>query len=178
MKTGQKVGLSILMGLSVVMVGVALIGISGFNIRGTKIQDLTWLTYWQIMEGCIACIIASIAALRSLFIVHGPNVPKKVEQGPSSSMRQRFLHQFRSSRSHRNRDSLSDEENQLPAIPPAALFKMKRFVRRNNPSVDMAPNLSATGLQADEQATSSMNNHQVYVSNEVEIDCRLVRVQS
>jgi hypothetical protein len=130
------------------------------------------------MEGCIACIIASIAALRSLFIVHGPNVPKKVEQGPSSSMRQRFLHQFRSSRSHRNRDSLSDEENQLPAIPPAALFKMKRFVRRNNPSVDMAPNLSATGLQADEQATSSMNNHQVYVSNEVEIDCRLVRVQS
>jgi hypothetical protein len=23
-----------------------------------------------------------------------------------------------------------------------------------------------------------MNNHQVYVSNEVEIDCRLVRVQS
>ena len=156
----QKLGLSVLMGLSAVMAIVAIVRMSGFRIGGAnhhKVYDLIWQLYWHYMEGCIACIMASVAAFRSLFIVKAARRNKQDEQRPSWSIRQRLLQKPRKSRFRSGRDSMSGGNDQLPVIPTVTLSSVTNFIRTTNNPIENSTELSVTCLRGDEKIECSMD---------------------
>ena len=159
------------------MAAIAVVRVSGFRIGGashTQVYDLTWQIYWQYMEGCIACIMASMAAFRSLFVANNSRVAEKNEHGPSDSMRQKLVQKFKRSRSKAAWEAMPEDEDKLPAIPSATLSGVKTFIRRNNRSVGTTTMVSALDVPEEDHEMGAMNNDQIYVNNNVEVSSNKV----
>lgn len=153
---------------------------SGYSIGGSehrKIFDVTWQVYWLYMEGCIACIMASVVAFRSLFIVQGARPDKQSEQRPSYSIWPRLLQTPRNSRFKRCRDPTSDEEDQLPVIPTATPSSVRKFVRGTNNPIEPSTELSVTCLRGDENTTDPMDKNHIYVRDELNITSQRVSLE-
>ncbi len=78
LKPTQKLGLGVFLCLSIVMVVVAIVRMSGYRIHGVGINgslDTTWSFFWVYIEACVATIMASITAFRSLFVQGSAGVP-------------------------------------------------------------------------------------------------------
>lgn len=131
MRQSQKISLCIFLCLSFVMIIAALTRVGGYRYRG--VLDLTWEIFWQWVEACIAVIMGSMTAFRSLFVSNGSVIYKDGQRkAPSySSVREKLLKKFK-----RSRDSSWDEleQNELPEIPSATMNGMRTFIRRNNRS--------------------------------------------
>lgn len=94
MKPKQQIGLSIFLCLSVIMMIIAIIRISGYRFHGVGIRgslDSTWAFFWLYLEACVAVIMCSITAFRSLFI-HGSSKPIVLNenQNPIDAIRERI----------------------------------------------------------------------------------------
>lgn len=180
MKSAQKVGLSVLMGLSTVMAIVALVRASGSNIRGAnqrKVYDLTWQIYWTYMEGCIACIMGSVVTFCSLFIVNHAGPHNQDAQRPSYSMWQRHLQTPRNSRFKRCLDPTSDEEDQLPVIPPATVSSARRFIRGTDEQIETSAKLSVICHRGDEKTPGPIDENHIYISNELNVTSQRVSLE-
>ena len=129
MKMPQKLSLGVFLCLSVVMIIVAVTRMSAYRIHG--ILDLTWEIFWIWTEGCIASIMGSMAAFRTLFLPSVSRNAKRREERPPYSMRERLMRKAK-----RRKDSEWEEmENEgLPQIPAATLTGVRTFIRRNNRS--------------------------------------------
>ena len=66
MKTRQKLGWATFLCLSICMIVVAIIRVSGLYYHGTI--DNTWIFLWQQVESCVAVTMLSLTAFRSVFI--------------------------------------------------------------------------------------------------------------
>lgn len=66
MKTHQKLGFAIFLCLSICMIIVAIIRVSGLHYHGTI--DNTWIFLWQQVESCVAVTMLSLTAFRSVFV--------------------------------------------------------------------------------------------------------------
>lgn len=126
MKLRQKLVLSVFLCLSFAMIVVAIIRISPYHSR--RVRDVTWLLFWQHIEGCIALIMASVTILRTAFVTAGHKRDEKKKKEPSYSIRQRLMAKIKRDRS----DDLEDTELDLPTIPRATLTGMRTFIHRNN----------------------------------------------
>lgn len=125
MKLSRKVGLGIFLCLSVVMALIALVRIGGYRIQG-KI-DITWQVFWQYIEACIAIIMGSATAFRTLFV--GENSRQTPEKKPSYSFR---LHLLRRNDSTGERsDWEGANERHLPIVPSATLSGLRTFIHRH-----------------------------------------------
>ncbi len=65
-RSSQKLGLATFLCLSVCMVIMAIIRVSGIHYRGKF--DNTWIFMWQQVEACTAVTMLSLTAFRSIFI--------------------------------------------------------------------------------------------------------------
>ncbi len=171
-KFSRKVGLSLVLCLSLVMATIAIIRVSGFSIGSashTQVYDLTWQLYWQYMEGCTACIMVFVAAFRSLFIASSFRDVEKKKRGPSYSIRLRLLQRIKSSRSKNSWEAMSGDEDQLSAIPSATLSGVKTFIRRNNRSAGITTMVSALDPQEENREVGQMSKNQIYIKDHVEV---------
>lgn len=75
MKPSQKLGLAAFLCLSICMVIMEIIRVSGIHFRG-KI-DNTWVFMWQHVEACTAVTMLSLTAFRSIFIAPKPGFNNK-----------------------------------------------------------------------------------------------------
>ncbi|KAF4535087.1 hypothetical protein BFW01_g9863 [Lasiodiplodia theobromae] len=103
MNLSQKVGLGVFLSLSLVMAIIAIVRMVGSIRPGLKSLDVSWELFWQQMEGCIAIMMGSMSAFRTVFSGRGPvrarNVvadggglsPQDSEKGSSSLSRVRQL---------------------------------------------------------------------------------------
>lgn len=176
-KASRKVGLLLVLCLSLVMATIAIIRVSGFTIGSashTQVYDLTWQLYWQYMEGCVACIMASVAAFRSLFVASSSREAKKNEQRPSYSMRLRLIERIKQSRSKNSWEAMSGDEDQLPAIPSATLSGVKTFIRRNNRSAGITTMVSALDPHEENREVGQLSKDQIYVNDNVEVSSNRV----
>ena len=64
----QKIGLGIILSLSLVMIMVAITRMAGIRLPQVVI-DVVWLAFWQQQECSIAVIMFSMTAFRSFFVV-------------------------------------------------------------------------------------------------------------
>lgn len=70
MRPIQKFGVYIFLCLSVIMIAIAIIRISGYRGKSPNTRilvDITWISLSLYLEACIAIIMGSLTAFRSLF---------------------------------------------------------------------------------------------------------------
>lgn len=121
----QKLALGVSLCLSIMMIISAIVQISGIRAPSHAI-DVTWELFWQIVEACIAVIMVSLTAFRSLFIAHGAAALRYNRGNPNPGVR----HRFDSRNFWRKRVSDDSEESQrLPRIPRATMTGLRTFIR-------------------------------------------------
>lgn len=105
--------------LSIVMVVIAIVRSSRVS-HGPDLNTL-WQSLWQIVESCIALIMASITAFRSIFVSerHREHVQKRWAYSWRKRAKQRKL----------RRAIDAWEGDQLPSIPHATFTTMRRYLR-------------------------------------------------
>ncbi|KAF4634133.1 hypothetical protein G7Y89_g3982 [Cudoniella acicularis] len=129
MKRKQKLSLALFLCLSLVMVIFALIRVSG--LKKGPVVDNTWSLYWQYVEGCVACVMASITPFRTLFVGMGSSSSHKNRKGPTFSLKALFWKRP-SKNSADTKWMEMGSENNLPKPPGALLSGIRTFIRRNN----------------------------------------------
>lgn len=70
MKLSQKIGLAALLCLSIVMVILAIVRMTGYADH-PGVMDPAWSAFWIYVESCVAIIMASVSAVRPLFVNRG-----------------------------------------------------------------------------------------------------------
>ena len=122
-KPRQKLVLGIFLSLNLFMAITASIRVSGLKFRGTV--DEVWLNLWQQNEACIAVIMISLTAFRSVFVA----------SESSRARRERAKKPWYSStiaairRNKAKRGSDEEAIQGLPSIPSATLTGMRTFIQ-------------------------------------------------
>lgn len=119
MGLSQKLGLGAFLCLSVTMALIALVRIGGYRIQGTI--DPTWQVFWQYVEACVAIIMGSATAFRTLFV--GENSRKAPKKKLPYSIRQRLMR-----KSPPKKDWEDTNGRHLPTVPSAALSGLRTFI--------------------------------------------------
>lgn len=144
----QKIGLSILLCLSLVMVVIAIARMSGIKLNSENV-DIVWLAFWQQQECSIAVIMISISAFRSLFVANASKGPS-----PKDFSKPRY----------RNRLYLKftgSEKNTgfgLPQIPGATLTGMRSVIRDGGQSEDLVPRPQDAWAPGKARSLQEVNN--------------------
>lgn len=151
MKLKQKLAIAVFLSLSVVMVMASITRYAGYQLRVDSI-DATWLICWVYLEACIAIIMASTAAFRTLLVRGGggPADPRRIKE------RQKVhnLYLIRKRLVLREAEWEVRDREDLPKIPSATLTGMDSFIYNIGRSEDMATTLMRP------QDTYSMNEGQ------------------
>lgn len=122
MGLSRKLWLGLFLCLSVIMALIALVRIGGYSIQGKV--DTTWQVFWQYIEACIAIIMGSATAFRTLFV--GENSRKTSEKKLPFSIRQRLMR-----KTPPNDDWEDTNGRHLPSVPSATLSGLRNFIHRH-----------------------------------------------
>lgn len=140
-KLSQKLRLGLSLCLGIFMIITALVKISGLrSSRGSF--DVVWVMFWHHAEGCIAVLMVSFTAFRSLFVSQNLSSPR-LNILPSWSSKLRL------------RKARRDQDLQwtgLPSIPPATLTGMRSYIGRSS------------GSPMEVEESPSAHNHQINVT--------------
>lgn len=184
MKPKQQVGLGVFLCLSVIMTLIAIIRISGYRFHGIGITgeiDTTWAFFWLYLEACVAVIMSSITAFRSLF-VHGSSktVDRNKNQNPIDAIRERI--------SRRPARCGWDEVGEEPRISNVntAHTGIETFIYHKEPLTEQNPPMRSKLYSWDEEEDSRKgmrpNNieriDQIYVNHRVEIHSDRVKIST
>ena len=123
----QKLRLSIFLCLSVFMAILALVRTCKFG-KGSGIH-LVWQVFWQYIEACIACFMASVSTFRSLLAPNSSRVKRNQARGPSTNTRQQIWRKFKDPK---RKTPLLDSDaccNEFPQIPMATLSGVGTLIR-------------------------------------------------
>ena len=104
------------------MATIALVRVS--RIHSAAGIDLVWQIFWQIMEGCVALLMTSITAFRTVFVNQGTRDQGQKHWTPSYSWVRRARQRKKSQQGDMS------NKNRLPSIPRAQLTGMVSYIRR------------------------------------------------
>ena len=117
----QKIGLGLSLCLSLVMIIVSIVRISGVYLPDGSV-DIVWLAFWMQQECSIAVIMVSVSAFRSFFVAKAAQTPDRgsPEETPGYKWHLR----------RRPTPEGSDLETSygLPQIPSATLTGMRSAI--------------------------------------------------
>ncbi|KAL9579386.1 MAG: hypothetical protein Q9212_005142 [Teloschistes hypoglaucus] len=140
----QKVGIAFFLSLSTIMVLIAIIRISQVHTRTYNV----WATFWQQLEGCVAILMVSLTAFRTLF-VSSPHSSAAVEREkakrPSGSER-RLWYKYKASSSEGKRSGSIERAQVVDvSMPSATLTGMRTFIRGSPRASIMATAAAPSG---------------------------------
>lgn len=144
-KLQQKLALGFCLCLSIMMMISTIVKLSGIH-APTNNLDITWGIFWQIVEACIAVIMVSLTAFRSLFVAHGAGA-RSPPQKPS--LRKRLLNSRIAVGRKRAAGDDSEDAEGLPDIPRATMTGIRTFIQ---------------GDQADGSVTKSLRSGDTVLS--------------
>lgn len=119
-KMRQKLGLAAFLCLSIFMIIIAIIRISGFIYHNAF--DEGWVYLWQQIEACVSVSTISLTAFRSMFVANASRRDREIspwQKSPGTSWRRRYKKSATSSQG-RELDNLS--------IPSATLTGMRTVI--------------------------------------------------
>ena len=117
----QKFVIGVFLSLNLFMTFTAAIRVSGLRYHGTF--DEVWLYVWQHMEACVAVIVVSLTAFRSVFVSSRTSRLNKAARPNWYSSTIAAIKRRKAS----DNTSLSSI-NDLPAIPSATLTGMRTYI--------------------------------------------------
>lgn len=143
MGLSRKLGLGAFLCLSVTMALIALVRFGGYRIQGTF--DPVWQVFWQYVEACVAIIMGSATAFRTLFA--GENSRKEPRKKSSYFIRQRLKGKF-----PLKEDWKDTSRRHLPTVPSPTLLGLRSFIHRHGRSrVGLASQPSYLGTLLSER---------------------------
>lgn len=115
----QKLGLGIMLSLSLVMAIVAIVRLAGIRLGGGEV-DIVWVSFWQQQECSIAVCMLSVTAFRSFFVANStPNRARIVSAyWKNKLLRRKALD-----------ESSEKGVDDLPTIPSATLTGVRTMIR-------------------------------------------------
>jgi hypothetical protein len=152
---------------------IAIVRVS--RIHGVAGIDIVWEIYWQTMEGCVAVLMASITAFRSIFVSNGRRKARENKWTPSYSWVQRAK-QRQKTRESKESDVREDQHHY---IPRALLTGMRTFIREHGRTAEGTISTSSDTrfLDGDTEAQLSVesrpDDQQVQVSHESRVKSSL-----
>ena len=122
-KRRQKLVLGIFLSLNLFMAITASVRVSGLSFHGSF--DEVWLYFWQQIEACLAVIMISLTAFRSVFV--SSEFSRARKERAKKPWFSSPIAAIKRSKTHRG----SDEEatQGLPSIPSATLTGMRTFIQ-------------------------------------------------
>ncbi|KAL8996263.1 MAG: hypothetical protein Q9169_004194 [Polycauliona sp. 2 TL-2023] len=108
----QKLGIAFFLCLSISMVVIAIIRISQVH---SPIYNI-WATFWQQLEGCVAILMVSLTAFRTLFVSSPIASQEKAGRNNSDGYRKRLWYKYKGS-STREKDGGSGEIERAKIVP-------------------------------------------------------------
>ena len=169
-RPAQKLGLASFLCLSLVMAVMAIVRISGLQIKllsGDSTFDSAWLNLWQQIEASIAICLVSLTAFRQLFIASGPKRGRESAKAWYSSA----IGKLKSQR----RTGVVDGFAQLPTIPSATHSSMQTLCQAGQ-------RIDTRDTSGDEETCWSLDEYrgkvsrQVIVTNDVTTEVCRVRL--
>ncbi|KAL8892930.1 MAG: hypothetical protein Q9215_000294 [Flavoplaca cf. flavocitrina] len=125
----QKLGIAFFLCLSICMVVIAIIRISQVHSPTYNI----WATFWQQLEGCVAILMVSLTAFRTLFISSHTHSQEKRGQKNSDGYRKRLWYKYKSFTSERDEKRGKVERAKIVpvdvTVPNATLTGMRTYIR-------------------------------------------------
>ncbi|KAL8901078.1 MAG: hypothetical protein Q9192_000741 [Flavoplaca navasiana] len=125
----QKLGIAFFLCLSICMVVIAIIRISQVHSPTYNI----WATFWQQLEGCVAILMVSLTAFRTLFISSPTHSQEKRGQKNSDGYRKRLWYKYKSFTSERDEKRGEIERAKIVpvdvTVPNATLTGMRTYIR-------------------------------------------------
>lgn len=161
---------------------IAIVRMSGYRFKAIGLSgsiDTTWAFFWLYLEACIAVIMASITAFRSLFI-RGSSKPidRNKTQNPIDAIRQQI-----SRRAVRSGwDEVSDEPR--ASNIDTAHAGIETIIYHEDPSTETNPPMRFKLYSWDDEEDSRKEMRskkieridQIYVNHRVEIHSDRVRI--
>lgn len=161
---------------------IAVVRISGYRYHGIGLKgkmDSTWAFFWLYLEACVAVIMASITAFRSLFIRGSSNtIDRNKNQNPIDAVRERI--------SRRAVGCGWDEVNDEPQISNlnTAHTRIETIIYHEDPSSETNPPMRSKLYSWDDEEDSRKGTRpkkieridQIYVNHRVEIHSDRVRI--
>ena len=131
-RPGQKIVLAALLCLSICMIICAVTRVSGVRTHGNNI-DVEWETFWQYVESCIAIMMVSFTAFRSLFKQQAIKARER-RMRPLDSIRKKLWYRGKS-----GSDRRALRTSNLPTVPSPTLTGMRTFIHGNHASGTASP---------------------------------------
>lgn len=164
------------------MTVIAIIRMSGFRFKGLGLSgsiDTTWAFFWLYLEACIAVIMASITAFRTLFIRgSSKTIDRNKSQNPIDAIRQQI--------SRRAVRSAWDEVSDEPRVSniDTAHNGIETIIYHEGPSTGAGPPVRSKLYSWDDEEDSRKGMRpdkieridQIYVNHRVEIHSDRVRI--
>ena len=143
----QKLIIGVFLSLNLFMALTAAVRVSGLNYNGKF--DIVWLYGWQHAEACIAVIMISLTAFRSVF------VSSQSSRARREAANKPWYSSIIAAIKRRRAMNQGDEESTkgLPTIPSATLTGMRTFINGGkSPGKDVhSTNITVTGGMEPEQ---------------------------
>ena len=152
MKFTQKLGLAALLCLSIFVVLISAIRMTGYA-HHYGLIDPTWAWFWMHIESCVAIIISSISAFSSFFFINRDRVKKA--DGKKKSKVPLLLDQERVLQNNKSLDRAGWRDmgrEGLPAVPLATLTRIHRFLYDDASLMEWTETMHSTGHSADEES--------------------------
>lgn len=122
-KARQKLVIGIFLSLNLFMAVTAAVRVSGLNYQGTF--DIIWLYIWQHIEACVAVIVISLTAFRSVFVSSQSSHARK--EPATKPWYSSTVAAIKRKRLYNQRDVESIPG--LPTIPSATLTGIRTFIQ-------------------------------------------------
>lgn len=142
-KLRQKLAIGTTLCLSIAMIITCIVQIAAIRTSSDAI-DISWEIFWQLAEACIAVLMVSLTALRSLFV---GQISRIRPASPwSSGQAKRWLQHkvFRNSKSSSGESDATDRG--LPKIPRATLTGMRTLIQGGMPETLMRSDASVVSI--------------------------------
>lgn len=161
-KLRQKLAIGTTLCLSVMMIISAIVQISTIR-TSTNAVDITWATFWQLVEATVAVVMVSLTALRSFFVARSSRVrqsPNHSSGNWSARQAKRWLKIFKKPTREYATKGSDETENmqrwsqrpQLPEIPRATLTGIRSLIRGERHLVSRTSNIMGSVYENDEMA--------------------------
>jgi hypothetical protein len=137
------------------MIIIAIVRMFRISYTGRGI-DAIWQMFWHTIECCVAFLMASITAFRTIFVSQGMRDRAQKRWAPSYSWIQRAKQRQAS------KEADLWHPDQLPIIPEATFANMKTYFRGQHWTADgsATPGFETHPSNAEDDASSSVKGRQ------------------
>lgn len=155
-KLPQKLALAALLCLSIFMVLISAIRMTGYA-HHYGLVDLTWSWFWLHIESCVAIIMASISAFSPLFFINRDRVKRAHEKKDRKQVRSPLDEEriLENNKGPARAGWVEMGRGDLIAVPLATLTRIHRFLYDDASLTEGIETIQSASHSADEETHST-----------------------